>query len=135
MNIATIQSNFFGIYENQKDLANKVKDWVKNNLIGRKIYVASCNKTIDLNWQGLKNDLGEYHYPLYIEKLISFGILDEIIANADYLKEEKDKRDRLSIKAVHRLSSRVQIDNKVYDVVIICIESSANFIYDHILLE
>jgi Large polyvalent protein-associated domain 3 len=134
MDVAKIKSNFFGDYENQKDLLGKVKSWVKSNLTNKKIYVSSCDKTVELNWQGLKNDMGEYHPP-YIEKLISFGVLDDIIANAVYSKQEQDKRNRLSVKAIHKFTSKVVIDDKIYDVVIICIESTANFIYDHILLE
>lgn len=133
MGIATISSNFFGAYSNQKELYNKVKEWIKSNLAGKKVYVTSCDLTIELNWQGLKNDINEYHPP-YIEKLISFGVLEEIIKNAEYFKGEQDKKGRQEVKAVHKLISKVSIDNVTYDVVIVCIETTANFIYDHFLL-
>jgi hypothetical protein len=133
MNIATIPSDFFGEYSNQKELYNKVKEWIKSNLVGKKVYVSSCNLTIELNWQGLKNDINEYHPP-YIEKLISFGVLEEIIKTSDYFKGEQDKKGRLDVKTVHKLISKVETDNKHYDVIIVCMESSANFIYDHFLL-
>lgn len=133
MQIPSIDLLYFKTIE-EKQLKIKVRNWVKENLRNRIINIKSKPLTIELTWQGLKNDIYEYHNN-YIEKLVSFGILYEIIEQAEFLYSEKDKKKRKEVKAIHRFKSKVKISDKEFDVIIIIVETITSYLYDHILLE
>jgi hypothetical protein len=134
-----IRSDFFGKYKNQNELFELVKKWVKSNLVGLEVNIKSkipenVPQNIELTWQGLKNDLSEFHPP-YEMKLLSFSKLNDIISNATYLYQERDKRGRKDIKAIYRFFSRISVDDIGFDVIIIIMKTSKTFLYDHILLQ
>jgi len=129
-----ITSDFFGNYQTEKELYDKVKVWIRQHLVGIMIPLPEINKNVELSWQGLKNDLNEYHPP-YEKKLISFAVLPEVIENSKFVVMEKDKAGKPDVKAVYKFSSSVIIDNEEFDVVIIIKETVKAFIYDHILLK
>lgn len=122
----------------EKELKKEVSEWAKKNLVGKKFIISKgkAGDTIflELSWQGLKNDINEYHEN-YIEKLQSFYKLPEIIKRAKYILTEKDKRKRLDVLAVHKLLSNVIINNIHYDVFIVVFETSKTYLYDHILIK
>lgn len=131
--IAKIDLGYFGT-TNESELKKKVADFVKLNLVGKKFnFKQGVRLIIELTWQGLKNDINEYHRN-YIEKLVSFGVLDEIISNSVFLYLEADKNNKPGIK-VYRFFSRVVISERDYDVIIIVKKTAKTFIYDHILIE
>ena len=125
---------FFGKNSTEKELKNKVVEWCKSNLVGKSIFKKDINKTIELSWQGIKNDINEYH-AFYKEKLLSFQVLDQIIKNAFYSYSEKDKRSRSDVKHIHRFLSKVIVGRIEFDVVIIIYETSKTYLYDHILIK
>lgn len=101
MDAIKINHKFFGDYNSEKELYEKVKQWVKENLIGKVLFIKEINQTIELSWQGLKNDLNEYHPP-YDLKLISFSKISDIIINSKLIYKEKDKNNKKDVKAVYR---------------------------------
>lgn len=134
MNTVKIDNNFFGNYNSEKELFEKVKEWVKINLTGKKIFISEIEINVELTWQGLKNDLNEFHPP-YDLKLISFCKLDEMIKNSKLIYKEKDKNNKKDVKNIYRFFSKINIKNTDYDVIIIIKETSKTFLYDHILLK
>ncbi len=129
-----ISSNFFGKYQTEKELYEKVKIWVQKNLVGTIIPIEAIDKAVELSWQGLKNDLNEYHPP-YDKKLISFAVLPQMITNSKFLVKEKDKANKPDVKAVYKFLGSVNIDNEEFDVIIFIKETAKTYIYDHVLLQ
>jgi hypothetical protein len=137
-NIPQVNINFFGT-QNEHELRILLKTWIRDNLIGEK-YKLLCGSTngmnlieIELTWQGLKNDLFEAHPP-YIEKLISFAVLPEIISNAIFVSNEPDKNNRKHILEVLKFKSEVIVEETEYDVLIVIYRIAKIYLYDHILL-
>lgn len=133
MKTIKISSNFFGSHLSDKKLYEKVKKWLIENVVGTTIYMPEISKNVVLNWQGLKNDLNKIHPP-YNKKLISFGVIVELIVNSTFIIKEKDKSKKPDIKAVYKFFSSLSIDNELFDVIIIIKETSKTFLYDHLLL-
>ncbi|MCK9255948.1 MAG: hypothetical protein GX793_01545 [Bacteroidales bacterium] len=138
MRTISINPNFFGKYNTQKELFKKVLDFVKNDLVGQKITINLNDKQmeVELTWQGLKNDLYEYHQP-YIEKLLSFSKLPTILRNSKFIikESEKNPKKQRDVKAIYKFLGKVSILKTDYDVLIIIKETSKTFIYDHVLIK
>ena len=132
MQIPSVDLLYFNTIK-ESQLKIKVRDWVKENLRNKIVEIKSKPLIIELTWQGLKNDIYEYHNN-YIEKLVSFVKLYEILEQAEFLYSEKDKKNRKEVKAIHRFKSKVQISDKEFDVIIIIVETKKTYLYDHILL-
>lgn len=111
MRTISINPNFFGKYNTQKELFKKVLDSVKN-------------------------DLYEYHQP-YIEKLLSFSKLPTILRNSKFIikESEKNPKKQRDVKAIYKFLGKVSILKTDYDVLIIIKETSKTFIYDHVLIK
>lgn len=133
--IPIVKKTFFKV-KTEKELKEKVIEYVKLKYLGKTFEKSVGNKTInlELSWQGLKNDINEYHSN-YIEKLYSFVELPLIIKNAKYISTEKDKRGRTDVKAVYRFYSKVIINTIEYDVILIVYETAKTYLYDHILIK
>jgi hypothetical protein len=134
MQIPEVDINYFGTTK-ERLLRRKVSEFIKEKLVGQKISFSQkrngINLAIELTWQGLKNDINENHPP-YLEKLISFAVLDKILQNAKYIRKEKDKLGRDII--VYKFYSQVIIGSKKFDVIFIIKKTSKTYLYDHILL-
>jgi len=125
------------VYKDEKDLKEKVTEFVrKSNYVGLRFEKQINGRVLnlELTWQGLKNDINEYH-PNYTEKLLSFVELPLLIKNAQYILTENDKRKRVDVKAVHKFFSKVIVGNTEFDVIIIVYETSKTYLYDHILVK
>lgn len=79
-----ISRSAFEKYSSEKELYLIVKNWIKTNLVGKKIFLKEIDKNIELSWQGLKNDLNEYHEH-YEQKLLSFSELPLIIEKSKFI--------------------------------------------------
>ncbi len=136
-NVPYIKKDFFNTL-NESELRTILKGWCKTNLVGKTFTLHEDNFQpieIQLTWQGIKNDIFEAHPP-YIEKLVSFGVLSEIIEKANFLHKEPDKRGRREVKFIHKFISGVKIGDILFDVILIIYELiDKSFVYDHILLE
>ncbi len=130
-NIPEIKRNYFKT-TNEKLLKKRVTEFVKDKLVGKNFLLDNKKKVV-LTWQGLKNDINEYHTN-YIEKLISFVVFDKILNKAVFLYSEQDKRGRANI-FIYKFFSQVKVGSIKYDVIIIVKKTSRTYIYDHILIK
>jgi hypothetical protein len=135
MRTPEVDINYFGTTK-ERQLKRKVTEFVKQKLVGKKITFSQkrngINLTIELTWQGLKNDINEYHPP-YIEKLVSFAVLDKILKNAKYIRKEKNRKQN-EAGWVFKFYSEVRIKNE-FDIIIVIKQKGKVFLYDHILLK
>ena len=134
MQTVSIDSSFFCTYSTERELYENVKLWIRENLVGIMIRLDEINQDVVLSWQGLKNDLNEYHPP-YDKKLISFSRLPEIVKHSKFIVRENEKTGKPDVKAVYKFQGSVVFDKQEYDVIIIIKETAKTFLYDHVLLE
>jgi len=108
-----------------KELRTVVLKWLKTqhetNPKFQKVFNQLFGHEIYFTWQGLKNDVSESSEN-YIEKLLSFSVLPEIVETAEYKGCVKDKRNRPDIENIHYLKSEVIVNEIEYEVYICVFE-------------
>ena len=116
-------------------LARKeIKEWLLENIAGKKVYNASIKNYIILNRSGLKHALS-FSNKNYVQKLKSLYSIEEIVKNAKYLRTETDNRNRKQIKEIIILEYQIIIEELNYDVkVVVRHTNEGRFYYDHALI-
>lgn len=119
-------------FDTIKELRANTLNYCKLNLSGRIIKNKNSGFNIELSWQGLKNDVSEKHQP-YIEKLLSFTVIDKIIQDSIFIETVPHKKGNKTI-IVHKFLGGVLVRGTVFDVFIYVFETNKKYIYDHGLL-
>ena len=72
----------------------------------------------------------------YIPKLLSVYSLGNIVKTAEYLRTEKDKKNRKHIKAILILKNITEVNDIKYNIEVIIRETNeGRLFYDHTLLD
>jgi hypothetical protein len=107
-------------------------DWAIKNLVGQKFYNPTINAEIEFSEEHIAHAI---YYKTYKFKVDLVYHIPEIIKNSVYHHSEKDRSGRPEIKAVHKFTSYVVIDNQVYSVYFYVKEynvgNKKSFYFDH----
>lgn len=132
---------------NYKVLRKHVQRYMLNNFRDSFIFCSALGRMIKINRMGIEHTArtkGFEHYNnerIYRDFLLSCKALPELIFIAQYVRSEKDKKEREDVKAIHILQSIMQVDSRRYKLKIVVREiktekeTITSFFYDHAFLE
>ncbi|TAH19326.1 MAG: hypothetical protein EAZ08_09155 [Cytophagales bacterium] len=112
-----------------EQLRQEIRAWVKENLVGKKVYRKELEDFIEFTWQGLKHDTGNSR-KLQQQRLEILKEMESILESANYDGKETDYHQRNDIKAYHYFSK--EIEDLPLLKIVVRENKDKKFFYDHL---
>ena len=110
-------------------LRQEIREWVKANLVGKKVYRQELEDYIEFTWQGLKHDIGNSR-KFQRERLEILKEMENLLATATFAGTENDYHNRPDIKAYHYFTK--EIENVPLLKIVVRENEEKKFFYDHL---
>lgn len=115
-----------------EQLREEIKQWVRENLVGKKVYREELNDFVEFTWQGLKHDIGN-NRKYQLERLEILKQMESILTLATYVGKTDDTENRADIKCFHYFVYQI---SELPDLRIVIKEThDKKFFYDHLFSE